>query len=88
MNKYKNHICKIRGKTYQACHSCDKIHSFQPWRTITDTRTCYKIFLILNSYSNGYTSRTEAKEQLKNCDLSQLHTFVPHIRKAIDQILN
>mgnify|MGYP006922470561 CR=1 FL=1 len=59
----------------------------QPWRTITDTLACYKIFLILNSYSNGYTNRTEAKEQLSSCDLSQLDSFIPHIQESVRQLL-
>ncbi|NBH14552.1 hypothetical protein D3Z36_10320 [Lachnospiraceae bacterium] len=86
MNQYKNHTCAICGKTYYACSSCENIRSFQPWRTITDTRACYKIFLILNGCNKGYIHNADAQKQLKNCDLSQLHTFVPHIREAIQKI--
>ncbi len=87
MKNKKNHVCLICGKPYRACQSCENVKSFQPWRTITDTLTCYKIFLILNSYSNGYTNRTEAKEQLSSCDLSQLDSFIPHIQESVRQLL-
>ncbi|MCI8495542.1 MAG: hypothetical protein HFI74_07665 [Lachnospiraceae bacterium] len=87
MNIYQNHTCLICGKTYRACHTCDNIRSFQPWRTITDTRNCYKIFLILNSYSNGHASLTSAKQQLQNCNLSQFDFFLPHIQDTIRNIL-
>lgn len=87
MNDYYNHTCIICGKAYRACPACSRIHSFQPWRTITDTRNCYKIFLILNSHAKGYISRTEAKEQLNACHLPPLDSFVPHIREAVQAIL-
>ena len=88
MSTYQNHTCKICGTPYHACQSCDNIHSFQPWRTITDTRACYKIFLILNSYTNGYASPLEAREQLLGCDLTSLDSFVPKIRDTIQNILS
>lgn len=87
MKEYLNATCAICGKKYHICHSCENIQSFAPWRTITDSRACYKIFLLLNSYSNGYTSRQEAKEQLQDCELSQLDTFTPHIRDMVKKLL-
>ena len=87
VNNYNNHTCIICGKSYHACPSCDRVRSFQPWRTITDSKDCYKIFLILNSCSHGYSDRTETLEQLGSCDLSQLDSFVPHIRETIQTIL-
>lgn len=87
MNHYKNRSCPICGKSYHACSSCENIRSFQPWRTITDTRSCYKIFLILNGCRKGSLHSAEAQKQLKSCDLSQLDSFVPHIRETIQNIL-
>ena len=87
MNQYKNRTGLICGKSYHACYSCEKIHSFQPWRTITDTRACYKIFLILDGFQKGHISPALAQEQLKICGLSHLDDYVPQIRNTIQHIL-
>lgn len=48
---------------------------------------CYKIYLILLDYTNGYSDVSTAGERLLACDLSELKTFEDHIRAAIGQIL-
>lgn len=88
MKEYLNATCAICGKKYHVCSSCENARSFTPWRMITDSSACYKIFMILSSYTNGYTSRQEAKEQLQSCDLTHLDTFVSHIRDTIQKLLD
>lgn len=87
MADYLNAKCSICGKLYHICNDCANTKSFTPWRAIADTLNCYKIFLILRDYTNGYTKKEEAKQLLKGCDLSELETFEDNIKISIKEIL-
>ena len=87
MTVYLNAKCSICGKPYHLCNDCANTKSFTPWRTIADTVNCYKIFLTLRDYTNGYVSKDDIKKALKNCDLSELETFEENIKKSIKEIL-
>lgn len=51
MAEYLNATCSICGKKYHLCSTCENIKTFAPWRNITDTIDCYKIFLVLSEYT-------------------------------------
>lgn len=81
-----NAKCSICGKGYHLCLSCSNTKTFAPWRTITDTIECYKIFLIIRDYSNKYITKAEAKLQLDNYDLSELDSYEDNIRVIVNEI--
>ena len=81
-----NAICSICGEKYHVCHSCLEQKSFKPWRVITDTVEHYKIFLVINDFTNKVITKNEAKTKLKACDLSGLDNFVPEIKAVITEI--
>lgn len=64
MNNSDLAVCTVCGKTYKTCLSCKNLDVTKPWRSITDTVDCYKIFLIISQYNNGYITKDEAKQQL------------------------
>ncbi|EXG87844.1 hypothetical protein K413DRAFT_4745 [Clostridium sp. ASBs410] len=82
-----NAKCSICGKKYHVCHTCSNTISFTPWRKITDTTNCYKIFLILRDYTNGYVDKESTRDLLNGCDLKELDTYEDNIKKTINEIL-
>ena len=87
MEEYFNAICAICGRKYHVCGVCQKTREFTPWRRITDSRNCYKIFMILSDYSNGRADKETTKQKLADCDLSEYETFKPSIRETLEKIL-
>lgn len=84
---YLNAVCTVCGGKYHVCNDCRNTRTFTPWRTVADSMNCYRIYLILLDYTNGYLDARAAGERLKGCDLSGMETFAEHIRKAIREIL-
>lgn len=56
--------CIMCGNKYDACLSCKDKIALRPWKTITDTVDCYKLFLIITQYNKGILSKESAKKQL------------------------
>lgn len=86
MSEELNATCSICGKRYHVCHTCKEITSFTPWRTITDTRDHYMIFLALSEYTK-IKNKAKAKNELSRCDLSELETFDNDVKRVIKEIL-
>ena len=85
-NTINNH-CLICGKGYHVCHSCREIRTFSPWRSITDTANCFKIYRVLSDYNSGNLTKDKAREQLLHCDLTAKDTFKERPRNTINEIL-
>lgn len=82
-----NAKCAICGKDYYVCMSCKDRIRLKPWTIYTDTPDCYKIFQIIHGFSTGVYSKEEAKEKLKNIDLTNFETLKDDIKKVIEDIL-
>lgn len=67
--------------------SCKSRIRLKPWTIYTDTPDCYKIFQIIHGFSTGVYSKEEAKERLKNIDLTNFETLKDDIKKVIEDIL-
>lgn len=67
--------------------SCKDRIRLKPWTIYTDTPDCYKIFQIIHGFSTGVYSKEEAKEKLKNIDLTNFETLKDDIKKVIEDIL-
>lgn len=87
MSEKSNAKCSICGTRYHICNDCNNAVSFTPWRTIACSINCYKIFLAINDYTNGRSSKSETKSILYNCDLSEMDSFEKNIKDAIVTIL-
>lgn len=86
MADYLNAECCICRTKYHLCRTCENIETFSPWRTVTDTREHYKIFLVLSEY-NKTKNKEQAKKELASCDLTGMESFSPAIRAVIEEIL-
>lgn len=82
-----NHWCIICGKGYHACDSCDETR-FLTWRRIADTSNHYDIRLVIDDYTSNVINKKTARKMLSKCDISDYKTFLPHIVKIIDEILD
>lgn len=87
MSEQFNHTCSICGEKYHFCKDCSDASNFTPWRTIVDSIEHYKIFIIINDYTNKNIDKAEAKKQLSERDLTGLDTFVNEIKLVIEDIL-
>lgn len=86
MAEYLNAKCAICDKKYHLCKTCEDVKTFSPWRTVTDTIDCYKIFLVLSEYTKT-KNKEQAKKELSTCNLKEKDVFAPHIKAAIDEIM-
>ena len=76
--------CKVCGKAYETCYSCEKSHS---WRAHTDTADHYYVFCVLMDYQGG----KDAKEcyralRKRGVDFANTEAFLPEIRNLLDEI--
>lgn len=81
-----NSVCSICGKPYHVCKTCLEQKLFKPWRTVTDSIEHYKIYLSIHGYTLS-KDKEKAKEDLKNCDLSDMKNFKPEIKAIIKEIM-
>lgn len=82
-----NATCKICGKSYYACMSCADTMKLHPFKSFTDTAEHFKVFQVVRGLSTGVYTKDEAKEKLKNIDLSDIESFRPHIKDIIKDVL-
>lgn len=78
--------CIICGKEYDACLSCKDKISLRPWKTVTDTVDCYKLFLVLAQYNRGSLNKDVAKKQLKDIKYN-LDDLKDNDKKVIMEII-
>lgn len=69
-----NKICKICGKSYYYCYSCDEARSgkagFEPWHILVHDENCKMIFDTLQKHFLKECTSGEAKKILTDCDLT------------------
>lgn len=79
--------CVVCGSEYDVCLSCKDQDRIKPWRSIADSVDCYKIFLALSQYSNGYISKDEAKRQLGQIQYNK-NTLKEEVHAKVDEIMH
>lgn len=85
--KPKNATCIVCGKEYHLCISCERNKAtWKKWKMITDSENCYEIYNILNDYNFNKISKEEARNLLKELDLTEAETFKAEVKKMIEEI--
>lgn len=82
MNKMKK--CILCGKEYEYCPKCSS-KNLPRWMSLYDSDNCRKIFNLASDYYGGDTME-ELKQQIKECDLSEVDKYSEDIQKAIAAI--
>lgn len=83
-----NATCSICGKGYHLCNACKSVMDLSPWKKHTDTSEHYKIYQIIRGYTIKVYDKEEAKQKLKNVDLSDLHELRENIQVIIKDIMH
>ncbi len=86
MSNKLNATCSICGNQYHVCSTCKNTKIIKPWRTITDTVDCYKIYMVVHDYVNGTIRKEEARNKLECCTLP--NKLQDHIKVVIDEIMS
>lgn len=86
MRKSDTATCAICGREYNVCLSCKNQDAIKPWRNIADTANCYKVFLAISQYNNGYLSKDDAKKQLAQLSFDK-KSLSTSIQAKIDEIM-
>jgi len=81
-----NAKCSICGADYHICRSCNDAIKLAPYKNFVDTPECYKVFQVVRGFNTGMYTKDEAKEKLRNVDLSSIN-LRPHIKETVDSIL-
>lgn len=71
MAKQLNHKCIVCGKLYHSCDSCERIKSYSPWRTITDSFNHYQIYVTIKSFDSNIISQEEAIQELRDLGVTE-----------------
>ena len=87
MNKNNNVKCIICGKGYHVCRSCKDKLAVAPYKLLTDTSEHYKVYQVVNAYRGKVYTKEEAREVLKNIDISDKDTYLDSVKKILDEIL-
>lgn len=76
--------CKVCGKEYEACVSCEKKHS---WKVHTDSAEHYYIFITLMQYMTDHDAKGAYKALRKRgVDLREVDGYVPSVQKLLTEI--
>lgn len=81
-----NAVCAICGKGYYVCPDTQRLRTLNPWKSVVDSVEHYKIYMTVYGYTRT-KDKAKAREELKNCDLDGLDTFIPAIKDVINEIL-
>ena len=80
--------CWVCGKPHDYCPTCGQTHG---WKYVADTIECYQIFMILEDYRSGVTTKKQAAEVLSDkCGItadSNLSWMIPQIAEIVREIV-
>lgn len=86
-----NRVCKICGRSYYYCYSCDEAQrgktGFEPWHILVHDNNCRVIFDTLQRYFTKEYSKGQARKILKSCDLSAADSADERTKKQIEEIM-
>ena len=78
--------CIVDAQEYKFCPNCGD-NADQKWRMIFCSDNCRAIKKVWDSYTAGKMTASEAKDELGNCDMTKMDSFLPYIKPGIDEIM-
>lgn len=86
-----NRVCKICGKAYYYCVSCDEAQrgqdGYEPWHILVHDHNCLQIFTTLQNHFTKDITDEQAREKLNACDLSVVETATKSVKEQVENIL-
>ena len=87
MAEKNNATCSICGKDYHKCMGCKGKMSVEPWKMHCCSSEHFKIFQVIRGLNTGVYTKDEAKDRLKNINLSDLNKLRDNIKKIIKEVM-
>ena len=78
--------CYLCGQDYQYCPTCSQDKMKPVWMSEFHSENCKNIFDICTRFNMGMMSKSEAKEALSSCDLSNKANFKSYVQKDLENI--
>lgn len=80
--------CRVCGKHYKICPSCENVKNRTPWRAIADTASHYQVWLTVSQYQAGLLSKETAQEILQRINISEaeIRGYIPSVQEIIAAI--
>ena len=82
----KTRNCIVCGTEYEYCPKCKAHANLPAWKSIYHDDNCRNIMNIATDYMAGALTKSAAKSQLDECDLSNKKNFKASVLKAINDI--
>ena len=82
-----NRKCAICGKMYSYCPGCGEDKDKPAWMTTFDSNNCRMIYKITSNYIGKAITIDQAREQLKEYDLTRTDKYNEVIAGRIDEIM-
>lgn len=80
-------ICKICGKSYKVCTTCNSIKTFSPWRLLVCNAQEYQLFAALSrfDYDKDAVAASQALNQI-GLDDADIANYIPSVQEQINKI--
>lgn len=65
------HSCKVCGKKYKACNTCNEIKSFETWRSVACCIECYQLWMTLIEFNCGRVTADQAQAYIDTLELGE-----------------
>lgn len=86
-----NRVCKVCGKKYYYCVSCDEAQrgqkGYEPWHILVHDHNCLQIFTTLQNHFTKELTDEMAREELSSCDLSVIKNATDSVKKQVNEIM-
>lgn len=84
MGKDQTKRCKVCGKEYELCVSCEKTHS---WKVHTDNPEHYYIFITLMQYQTDHNAKSAYRALRKRgVDFNKTDEYLPSVQRLMAEI--
>lgn len=88
MSERKTRLCSVCRSEYKYCNQCKEDEKKPTWYFTFCSENCHDLYKIMSDFENGYISDIEAKEQLKDLDLSKQEQFGTSYKKSLKKIMS
>ena len=78
--------CYLCGENYNYCPTCSQDKMKPSWMTEFHSENCKNIFDICTRFNMKLMSKSEAKDALSICDLSNQESFKSYVKRDILEI--
>lgn len=83
----RNRECYLCSETYQYCPTCSQDRTKPSWMAEFHSENCKDIFDICTRFNMELLTKSEAKEAVEKCDLSNKLNFRPSVQNTLSNLL-